>query len=149
MLRELGSQRPSVFEILDTVHKLRGTKSPFNYVSIIQIIWLILSDRFHLETPCTTAVLITSAGSLAHHNGLYGHHSFRAFTCACTYIPICEGSARCTEYLGTYRANASWSTASPTRISINLIGATAYERSGEVQPRVECDENICCFRKAG
>ncbi|GJJ13173.1 hypothetical protein Clacol_007424 [Clathrus columnatus] len=32
MLRELGSQRPSVFELLNTVHQLRGTKSRFHYV---------------------------------------------------------------------------------------------------------------------
>ncbi|KAF8512847.1 hypothetical protein BU17DRAFT_53814 [Hysterangium stoloniferum] len=31
MLREFGNQRPSVFEILDTVHRLRGTKSPYHY----------------------------------------------------------------------------------------------------------------------
>lgn len=33
MLREHGTQRPSVFEIQDTVHKMRGTKSRFTYVS--------------------------------------------------------------------------------------------------------------------
>ena len=32
MLREHGSQRPTVFELLDTVHKLRGTRSKFTYV---------------------------------------------------------------------------------------------------------------------
>ncbi|KAJ1302825.1 hypothetical protein OPQ81_003130 [Rhizoctonia solani] len=31
MLRELGVQRPSVFEVLNVVHRMRGTKSPFNY----------------------------------------------------------------------------------------------------------------------
>ncbi|GBE77261.1 predicted protein [Sparassis crispa] len=31
MLREFGTQRPSVFEILNHVHKLRGTKSRFTY----------------------------------------------------------------------------------------------------------------------
>ncbi|KAJ7838733.1 hypothetical protein B0H14DRAFT_2513095 [Mycena olivaceomarginata] len=31
MLRELGSQRPSVFELLSIVHRLRGTKSQFTY----------------------------------------------------------------------------------------------------------------------
>ncbi|CAK5280905.1 unnamed protein product, partial [Mycena citricolor] len=31
MLREHGNQRPSVFELLNTVHRLRGTKSPFTY----------------------------------------------------------------------------------------------------------------------
>jgi AP2-associated kinase len=31
MLREHGSQRPSVFELLAQVHRLRGTKSPFQY----------------------------------------------------------------------------------------------------------------------
>ncbi|QRW22353.1 Serine/threonine-protein kinase [Rhizoctonia solani] len=31
MLRELGVQRPSVFEILNVVHRMRGTKSAFNY----------------------------------------------------------------------------------------------------------------------
>ncbi|KAL1669125.1 hypothetical protein GGF50DRAFT_45113 [Schizophyllum commune] len=32
MLREHGTQRPSVFEVLNRVHALRGTKSPYNYV---------------------------------------------------------------------------------------------------------------------
>ncbi|KAL1748953.1 hypothetical protein HDZ31DRAFT_28600 [Schizophyllum fasciatum] len=32
MLREHGTQRPSVFEVLNRVHSLRGTKSPYNYV---------------------------------------------------------------------------------------------------------------------
>ncbi|KAF8522851.1 hypothetical protein JB92DRAFT_1670305 [Gautieria morchelliformis] len=31
MLRELGTQRPSVFEILSLVHRIRGTKSPYRY----------------------------------------------------------------------------------------------------------------------
>lgn len=31
MLREHGTQRPSVFELLNTVHRLRGTKSRFTY----------------------------------------------------------------------------------------------------------------------
>jgi AP2-associated kinase len=31
MLREHGSQRPTVFEILNMVHRIRGTKSKFNY----------------------------------------------------------------------------------------------------------------------
>ncbi|KAH8111853.1 hypothetical protein DFH11DRAFT_1728982 [Phellopilus nigrolimitatus] len=31
MLREHGAHRPTVFEILDTVHQMRGTKSRFNY----------------------------------------------------------------------------------------------------------------------
>ncbi|KAH9923619.1 uncharacterized protein B0H18DRAFT_1095244 [Fomitopsis serialis] len=31
MLREHGAQRPSVFELLDHVHRLRGTKSRFTY----------------------------------------------------------------------------------------------------------------------
>ena len=31
MLREHGAQRPTVFEILITVHRIRGTKSKFNY----------------------------------------------------------------------------------------------------------------------
>ena len=31
MLREHGAQRPTVFEILNTVHRMRGTKSKFNY----------------------------------------------------------------------------------------------------------------------
>ncbi|KAI9508366.1 hypothetical protein F5148DRAFT_1355962 [Russula earlei] len=31
MLREHGSQRPTVFEILNTVHRIRGTKSKFTY----------------------------------------------------------------------------------------------------------------------
>jgi AP2-associated kinase len=33
MLREHGTQRPNVFEILDVVHRMRGTKSSFRYVS--------------------------------------------------------------------------------------------------------------------
>lgn len=31
MLREHGAQRPTVFEILNLVHRMRGTKSKFNY----------------------------------------------------------------------------------------------------------------------
>ncbi len=31
MLREHGAQRPTVFEILNMVHRMRGTKSKFNY----------------------------------------------------------------------------------------------------------------------
>lgn len=31
MLRELGTQRPTIFELLNTVHHLRGTKSKFHY----------------------------------------------------------------------------------------------------------------------
>ncbi|KAG8735295.1 hypothetical protein FRC10_010761 [Ceratobasidium sp. 414] len=31
MLRELGVQRPSVFEVLNVVHRMRGTKSAFHY----------------------------------------------------------------------------------------------------------------------
>ncbi|CCA67746.1 related to serine/threonine kinase ARK1 [Serendipita indica DSM 11827] len=31
ILREYGTQRPSVFEILDTVHRMRGTKSRYRY----------------------------------------------------------------------------------------------------------------------
>ncbi|VDB84210.1 unnamed protein product [Peniophora sp. CBMAI 1063] len=31
MLREHGAQRPSVFELLDVVHRMRGTKSRFTY----------------------------------------------------------------------------------------------------------------------
>ncbi|KAF7784170.1 hypothetical protein Agabi119p4_335 [Agaricus bisporus var. burnettii] len=31
MLREQGAQRPTVFEVLAHVHKVRGTKSPFKY----------------------------------------------------------------------------------------------------------------------
>ncbi|KAH9962736.1 hypothetical protein BGW80DRAFT_1354206 [Lactifluus volemus] len=31
MLREHGAQRPTAFEILNTVHRMRGTKSKFNY----------------------------------------------------------------------------------------------------------------------
>ena len=34
MLREHNVHRPSVFEILDTVHTMRGTKSRFTYVRI-------------------------------------------------------------------------------------------------------------------
>ena len=33
MLREHGVHHPSVFEVLDTVHHMRGTKSRFTYVS--------------------------------------------------------------------------------------------------------------------
>jgi AP2-associated kinase len=32
MLREHGTQRPSVYEVLDAVHRMRGTKSSFHYV---------------------------------------------------------------------------------------------------------------------
>ena len=32
MLREHGAQRPSVFDLLDAVHKMRGTQSKFHYV---------------------------------------------------------------------------------------------------------------------
>lgn len=35
MLREHGVHRPSVFEVLDTVHRMRATKSRFTYVCII------------------------------------------------------------------------------------------------------------------
>ncbi|KAG8816919.1 hypothetical protein FRC19_011711 [Serendipita sp. 401] len=31
ILREYGTQRPTIFEILDTVHRMRGTKSRFRY----------------------------------------------------------------------------------------------------------------------
>lgn len=36
MLREHGVHRPTVFEILDTVHQMRGTKSRFTYVCEIE-----------------------------------------------------------------------------------------------------------------
>jgi len=32
MLREHGAQRPSVFDLLDAVHRMRGTQSKFRYV---------------------------------------------------------------------------------------------------------------------
>lgn len=32
MLREHGAQRPSVFDLLDAVHKMHGTQSKFHYV---------------------------------------------------------------------------------------------------------------------
>lgn len=32
MLREHGAERPSVFDLLDAVHKMRGTQSKFHYV---------------------------------------------------------------------------------------------------------------------
>jgi AP2-associated kinase len=37
MLREHGTQRPSVFELLDAVHRMRGTKSLFRYVSTTRV----------------------------------------------------------------------------------------------------------------
>ena len=36
MLREHGAQRPSIFEILQHVHRLRGTKSRFSYTITLQ-----------------------------------------------------------------------------------------------------------------
>lgn len=33
MLQKYGKDRPSVFDLLDTVHRLRGTRSQFSYVS--------------------------------------------------------------------------------------------------------------------
>lgn len=33
MLQEYGTMRPSVFDILTRVHALRGTRSPYQYVS--------------------------------------------------------------------------------------------------------------------
>lgn len=44
MLREHGAHRPSVFEVLETVHKMRGTKSRFTYVRVIKQIRQVYSD---------------------------------------------------------------------------------------------------------
>lgn len=38
MLREHNVHRPSVFDILETVHTMRGTKSLFTYVRTSQYI---------------------------------------------------------------------------------------------------------------
>jgi AP2-associated kinase len=55
MLREHGAQRPTVFEILNTVHRMRGTKSKFNYnvPSRSQLVSQLAIDR----APATSAVL--------------------------------------------------------------------------------------------
>lgn len=53
MLRELGVQRPSVFEILTVVHRMRGTKSAFNYVSSVftECPFYVLSIAFPRLVP--------------------------------------------------------------------------------------------------
>jgi AP2-associated kinase len=55
MLREHGAQRPTVFEILNTVHRMRGTKSKFNYnvPSRSQLVSQLAIDR----APATSAAL--------------------------------------------------------------------------------------------
>jgi AP2-associated kinase len=47
MLREHGAQRPTVFETLNTVHRMRGTKSKFNYAvsSRSQLVPHLVVDR--------------------------------------------------------------------------------------------------------
>lgn len=55
MLREHGAQRPTVFEILNMVHRMRGTKSKFNYnvPSRSQLVSQLAIDR----APATSAAL--------------------------------------------------------------------------------------------
>ncbi|KAI0271818.1 kinase-like domain-containing protein [Russula aff. rugulosa BPL654] len=55
MLREHGAQRPTIFEILNTVHRMRGTKSKFNYnvPSRSQLVSQLAIDR----APATSAAL--------------------------------------------------------------------------------------------
>jgi AP2-associated kinase len=54
-LREPGAQRPTVFDILNMVHRMRGTKSKFNYnvPSRSQLVSQLAIDR----APATSAVL--------------------------------------------------------------------------------------------
>ena len=55
MLREHGAQRPTVFEVLNTVHRMRGTKSKFNYnvPSRSQLVSQLSIDR----APATSTTL--------------------------------------------------------------------------------------------
>lgn len=55
MLREHGAQRPTVFETLNIVHRMRGTKSKFNYnvPSRSQLVSQLAIDR----APATSAAL--------------------------------------------------------------------------------------------
>ena len=73
MLREHGAQRPTVFEILNTVHRMRGTKSKFNYSvpSRSQLVSQLSIDR----APATAALdgLVSyrsSTASVPHAQGL-------------------------------------------------------------------------------
>lgn len=49
MLQELGTQRPTIFDLLNTVHQLRGTKSRFNYVTPQKSISLSLHPSSSLK----------------------------------------------------------------------------------------------------
>jgi len=63
MLREHGAQRPTVFELLAHVHRLRGTKSKFTYT--IPVTYPLLPPR----VPQTIAPLIpnhSSGGPVSH-----------------------------------------------------------------------------------
>lgn len=67
MLREHGVQRPSVFELLSQVHRLRGTKSPYQYnIPVAQP----LSPRHqsHFSPPATNPLDNTISYRAAHQH---------------------------------------------------------------------------------
>ena len=51
MLREHGTQRPTVFQLLDQVHQIRGTKSRYRYVRLHSFSSLILPDLIQNTNP--------------------------------------------------------------------------------------------------
>ena len=51
MLREHGTQRPTVFQLLEQVHQIRGTKSRYRYVRLHSPHFLILPDPIQNTNP--------------------------------------------------------------------------------------------------
>ncbi len=51
MLREHGTQRPTVFQLLEQVHQIRGTKSRYRYVRLHNPHFLILPDPIQNTNP--------------------------------------------------------------------------------------------------
>jgi hypothetical protein len=61
MLREHGAQRPTVFELLDNVHRMRGTRSLFSYVRHIILCTIVNSTVYSESTTITSAIISTSS----------------------------------------------------------------------------------------
>jgi AP2-associated kinase len=79
MLREHGAQRPTVFEVLNLVHRMRGTKSKFTYN---------VPSRSQLVPQLATEPASTTAGAL---DGLV---SYRSSTSSISQSQLPQSSKR-------------------------------------------------------
>ena len=61
MLREHGVHRPSVFEVLEVVHRMRGTKSRFAYVRVSIGVIVVSAHYYNTGTSSNKAPVAKEA----------------------------------------------------------------------------------------